>query len=108
MLELFFLLLFNALFIIGIFVSSQEGMILYFLRKPFLKPTESDLDEQEYHWPYLYKPLIGCPTCMASIHSTYFYWFFQDCNLDNLYIYPFYIIALAGLNALLHKYIDAL
>ncbi len=108
MLQLVLLLFFNALFIIGLYAITQEGMIFHFLRKPFIKPAASELEEEEYHLPFLFKPFIGCPTCMASVHSTYFYWFFQEWSIQNLYVYPFYVIALAGLNALLHKYLEAL
>jgi hypothetical protein len=107
MLELLVLLIFNSLLIVGIYSITQDGMIFHFARKLFIKSSDDDFDE-EYYVPWLFKPLIGCPTCMSSVHSTYFYWFFQEWTLQNLYIYPLYVLALAGLNALLHKYLETI
>lgn len=107
MTDLIVLLLFNSFFIMGVYAITQEGMIFGFIRKAFIKSGEDDLEE-EYHVPWLYKPLIGCPTCMASIHSFYFYWLFNEWTLEKLWIYPLYAIALAGLNSLFHKYLDTI
>ncbi len=107
MLDLLVQLILNSLVIFGIYASTQQGMILHFARKVFIKTDEDDLEE-EYHVPFIFKPLVGCPTCMSSVHSTYFYWFFQEWTLENLYLYPFYVLALAGLNSIIHKYIDTI
>jgi len=92
MFELIFLLVlvfFNSLFIIGLNVVTEEGYILGFI----------EVLGNKYLPEWLQKPLYGCPPCMASIHSIY-YWFFVDFTPINLLIYPGYILALAGLNAI--------
>lgn len=101
------LLVLNSLYIIGLFAISQQGMIFHFLRKAFITSSPDDLEET-YRLPYVFKPLIGCPTCMASVHSTYFFWGVMPWNEHSLIIYPLYAIALAGLNALIHKYFDSI
>ncbi|NQY09979.1 MAG: hypothetical protein HRT71_10775 [Flavobacteriales bacterium] len=63
---------FNSLFIIGIYSITQEGMIFYFARKIFIKSDADDMEET-YRMAWLFKPLVGCPTCMASIHSIYIF-----------------------------------
>lgn len=54
------------------------------------------------------KPLYDCVSCMASIHSTYFYFYYYDITADNLIQYPLYILALSGVNILLSETIDRL
>lgn len=54
------------------------------------------------------KPVCNCLTCMASLHSVYVYWSFMDWTLDNLYVYPVYILSLAGFNTLLDVFTDYL
>ena len=110
--NLLLLLVFNALYIMGLYSITRKGMIFGFMQSAFLKPTEDEYEE-DYKLPWLYKPLIGCPTCMASVHSTYVYllyivWIGSGWDWQYLIVYPFYAIALAGLNALLHKYLEAI
>ena len=52
---------------------------------------------------WFYKPLCGCLPCMASFHSIYVYWLFNAFTLNNLLIYPIYILALSGLNYLIDR-----
>jgi len=56
---------------------------------------------------WFYKPLCGCPPCMASIHSFYPYWLY-NCSINNitfeaLAFYPVYVLALSGLNYLIDR-----
>jgi hypothetical protein len=41
------------------------------------------------------KPIIRCVVCMASVYGTLFYFIFTD---RNLFVWPIFVIALAGLN----------
>jgi len=47
-----------SLFCCGLSIVTGEGMLLYFLRKPF-----ENLREPVKYW---FKPIILCCTCMAS------------------------------------------
>jgi hypothetical protein len=87
--------LFNALHIIGLHLSTGEGMINYWVHQATAKLPN-----------WLTKPLFDCPTCMASIHSTYFYWYFADLTWVALLAYPFYITAVAGISTLINSLIN--
>lgn len=56
---------------------------------------------------WFYKPLVGCPPCMASFHSIYPYWLVMyvtnNLSLTALAFYPIYILALSGINYLIDK-----
>lgn len=55
-----------SLFCCGLTVITQEGMIFYFIRRPF---------EHLYGWrAFLAKPLIICPPCMASLWGVLVYY----------------------------------
>lgn len=41
----------------------------------------------------LYKPTIGCPPCMASVHGTWL-WFTLG---GNIWMWPIFLLALCGL-----------
>lgn len=43
------------------------------------------------------KPLFTCPTCMASVHSTYVFWSFMPWTMASLCVYPLYILMLSGM-----------
>lgn len=101
MIDFLTLLIFNSLYIFGIYNALdygvgvegeyQEGEILgrlgYYARNlPGL----------------LKKPLLGCVICMASIHS-YPFWIFNEATLLNGGIYILYIFALSGLNLIVYE-----
>jgi len=48
-----------SLFCVGLRVISSEGMILYFIRKPYEKGSKLT--------KAILKPIIGCVTCFAGI-----------------------------------------
>lgn len=56
---------------------------------------------------WFYKPLCGCISCMASLHSIYPYWTYMcatnSINLNAVLFYPVYILALSGLNYLIER-----
>lgn len=43
------------------------------------------------------KPFFSCPTCCASVHSIYVFWFFMPFNIHNMILYIIYVLALAGM-----------
>ena len=57
----------------GVYIVTSEHQLGYPLRQ-WLKPKFSE---------YLFKPILGCVTCMASIHGAYIYLFLHgwDWNL---------------------------
>ena len=74
-------------------IDLDSRMILYRLRLWSLKHIGE-------FWS---KPLFTCPPCMASVHSTYIYWFAMPFNIQSLAIWPFYILMLSGLVSLINS-----
>ena len=101
MIDTIALLLFNSLYIIGLWNATdysedvdkryKEGEILGYL----------GYITRNLH-PYLRKPLLGCVICMASIHS-YPFWLVNDFTLLNGCIGILYIFALSGLNLIIYE-----
>lgn len=100
MITLFGVLLLNALMILGLHYTLQydevdgevfNEQILWRIKYYAVK----------YLGDYWSKPFGGCLICMSALWSVpvYFYFF------DSLYLYPIYILALAGLNRLLIRLI---
>lgn len=83
-LNIFELLALNSIMIIGLWQACKEGMILGFIRD-YIKEDST-----------LATPVYLCPTCMASIHSLPFF-VLSDISV---FIYPIYILALAGVNSI--------
>lgn len=91
-------LIINSLYIIGFYFSFQEGMIFERLNPyPLLKlwkPERKTLN-------YLFKPIVGCVVCMASVHGLLFLYVFKNYLHLDIYIVIFYIFALAGINRIM-------
>jgi hypothetical protein len=90
-------LLLTSLFIFGLWLSSAEGMILDDLRWRFIS-----------QFPELAKPVIDCPTCMASFYGTIAYWgevIIANQLVDALTAigWPIFVFCLAGLNGIILK-----
>lgn len=51
------------------------------------------------------KPLLTCPTCMASVHSIYFFWLIMPFTLHSLIVYPLYVLGLAGVTSIVNNYV---
>lgn len=82
--------------IVGMHLSTHEGEINSWVDKLF-----GNLPE------WIKKPLYDCPTCMASVHSTYVYWYIYNGTEENWIRYLPYIFALSALNTLIMVVINA-
>lgn len=121
MIHLAILLIFNALICAGLYTAMQFEFMYSSFDK---KKTPDDIDSKtkgvlwwwkfavlDANWmPYwLSKPLGNCLTCMASVYSFVPFWWYVKWNMDiasNWALYPFYILALAGLNRIFDKYLN--
>lgn len=93
MIDFVLLLLINALAIVGIYLATGEDMIL---SRPAMW--------LEYRLPeYWLKPVFGCPTCMASLHSILPYWLTHDLTTYNVLLYLIYVPALATVATIITK-----
>ena len=118
-LDLFLLLILNSFVIQGLYRSAMFEWQEIILEIPQGREMQTKYIDKKYNmilwWIRFYslkyiglkwsKPIITCPTCMASLHSIYFYWLlvypyaFNSNLIKSIYIYPLYILALAGLNS---------
>lgn len=111
LIDLFGLLLFNALLIIGInrssvYYTDHDGVVLRDSKgvlSGVRQWVEKNLGD------FYSKPIITCPPCMASVHSTYVYWtFIVITGFDHYHIplYIMYIPALSGLTYIINNKIE--
>lgn len=118
---LFCLAVCNALIIIGwnkatYFEWNEKELRAYSVAdRYFYSTARSSITDKMVLWKLRYyaekylgefwsKPFFTCPTCMASVHSTYFYWAVMPFTLHSLIIYPFYIVGLAGLTSIINNH----
>lgn len=80
-------MVFNALFIVGLHLSTGNDMLLE-------KPARWIDKRIPYWWT---KPLFNCPTCMASVHSILPYWYLHDFNTESMVMYILYVPSLSAL-----------
>lgn len=95
--ELILLLILNALFIVGFHQTTHDGEINSWV---------SNLLDNAPEW--VKKPLYACPTCMASVHSTYVYWYNYEPNIHNGLVYILYVFALSALGTAINLIIEYL
>ena len=116
--ELLFILLINMLVIIG-FNRATEFDFKQYKRGDKMTTSRTRIEEGSkmifwfirfYSLKYLgkfwSKPICTCPTCMASVHSTYVYAFFLfmvHFQIEWIVFYPIYILALAGLSSIVNS-----
>jgi len=86
------LLIANAFIILGFHLATKEGMILHFVEKACNRIPD-----------FWCKPIYACPTCMASAHSTYLFIPIAYICQISFWLYPIYILALAGLSTIVYK-----
>lgn len=94
-----FLVVLNSLFIIGLYEASESGRVLSGIH-----------DWMEQYLPmWLYKPVLGCVYCMASVWgSILFIGVYYPLYLQNYFLLlwlPIHIGAVSGLNYLLYEMI---
>ena len=117
MTDLFILLIINALICIGLYKSWQfEYSATKMIKGKFCHGIDNNTKGVFWFYkfyfldriPYrLSKPLGNCATCMASVFSVLPYWFTYDHSHPSSWlIYPFYILALAGLNSIFSKFVE--
>jgi hypothetical protein len=92
--ETIMFLIFNSLYIVGLRLAFEEGMI-------FEKLNEKG----EEYMGKLWMPIGGCVTCMASIHSwPYLLGYIDWSNLQRgILDAAIYICALAAVNTIIQK-----
>jgi len=91
MMFIFYMVL-TTLWIWGINCIFSEGHLL--------EKVGDWIDENMQEW--FYKPTVGCPACMSSLHGTLAYFIFAYRDFG-LLMWPVFCIALCGLNYLLIK-----
>jgi hypothetical protein len=94
----------NSFYIVGLWYSFQEGQIFEQLNPyPYINKWKPD----NVFLKQLFKPIIGCIVCMASVHGIIFFicWnkFIQPLDF---HLIIFYICAVAGINRLLYNLAD--
>ena len=118
MIETLLLLLFNSLLIYGFYYSTTfdgwEGYVHY-----NFKDYDYGAEWKNINWWLRYygadlpmwvqKVVFRCPQCMASFHGGYvlMVWVFvNDYPLETMWLLPFYVLALSGVNLITGKFID--
>lgn len=107
-------MLFNSLLIIGLSRSTAYQYI------PSIQDDEDAIldDTKMVFWRIRYwavnslgefwsKPVITCPACMASLHSTYVYWSWATVTgieTYHIWLYLLYIPALSGMVSLINRH----
>lgn len=94
MIDLAILLVVNSLACCGLYLATQNGMIMdWFGRMAY------------NYGGRLYPALCGCITCMASIWSIPYWWYWSDTDNWPLFIatWILYVFALAGLNTVIYN-----
>jgi hypothetical protein len=103
-----------SLFCNGIYLTTRQGMILFFLHNWYLEVSKGFFrSDGEIEWIYkqptilkfFYKPLFGCLPCMASIWGTVAYY-----GLGNAlnWEYPIIIISCVFVNIFINTIYELL
>jgi len=86
MIDTILFLFFNSLYVLGVYLALEDGMIFESIRK------KGELLGK------LWMPIGGCVTCMASLHS----WpYLIEFGFDIYYI--LYVFALASFNTIIYN-----
>lgn len=75
-----------------------QGVNCLFSEGHLLEKAGDWVDEHLPEW--IYKPTIGCPMCMSSIHGTL--WYLLMINRDWI-LWPAFCICLCGVNYVISK-----
>ena len=94
-----------SLFCVGLRITSDDGMILSFIRMPYVWLESKELNFWGKLAHYLLKPIIGCITCMASVWSiTIDYYYFHYFNKWTILL----IFVVACLNTMIYRLYEKL
>lgn len=96
MIDLIVLLIVNSLYCVGLWLATGEDMIL---ERPAMWLSERVPE-------FWLKPVFGCPTCMASLHSILPFWLYSPFTVESVLLYIIYVPALATLNSLIAQRFD--
>jgi len=91
--ELFYALVFNAFVCWGINKFTREGMV----------GEKIGLWSVKIFGEFWSKPVTECLPCMASVHGTYGFFLFYK---GELWMLPFYLLALVGVNYITMNNLD--
>lgn len=100
MLEILLLIIISSLTCIGVTIATQEWYVWYPIRK-FLESVFIQKD-WTYHW--MYAPLLGCHTCMASLWSLTIYVLLVWASREMVFHLFVIIPSVATLNTLLRNW----
>lgn len=119
--ELLFKIVLISLFCNGMYLLFNWGNLLEPIRKWYIdicggvQGNNSNInwtynvDNQLVHAKkiFLYKPLFGCITCMASIWGSIAYWTItyiqKDINIHSLILYPIIIVCCSAMNFIINR-----
>ena len=97
-----------SLFCVGLRIVSGQGMILWFLRFPYIYlqvlKEENELKPAGTILHYILKPVIGCVTCMSSVWGVTLSYIYYELNLKTILV----IFIVAYLNTFLYNVNDKL
>lgn len=92
-------------FCVGLRITSDDGMILEFLRYPYKWLQGKDLNIIGKICEYILTPIIGCVICMASVWSLVIdYYYFNNFNKWTILL----IFVVASFNGIIYSIFDKL
>lgn len=94
MIELIQIIIITALFVNGLSISTDSGMIFEHV-KAWIK---SKIGERK-----IYKPIIGCVRCMPSIYGTIIYLLMMPIDINIVWQLPIVIVASVSLSAVINS-----
>ena len=94
MTELLQIIVITGLFVNGLSISTDTGMIFEHV-KAWIK---SKIGEHK-----IYKPIIGCVRCMPSIYGTIIYLLMMPIDINIVWQLPIVIVASVSLSAVINS-----
>ncbi len=94
----------TALFVNGLDIATQPGMLLYFIRRSLDKLFISHpVDRPQPVVSKWYYPLLFCIKCMPSVYGTAICLLFLPCTWHLVYTIPVVVICSVALSAIIHS-----
>lgn len=103
-----------SLFCCGLKASTSHGYLLHFVKRGLVAllggtiTWRPDFIEEEVKLKWgndIYKPILGCVTCMASVWGVIIYSLLNDYTIASIYTLPMIILACSALNTLIWGYL---